>query len=216
MKKIFIDPGHGGTDSGALGINIIEKEFNLLICNKVIEKLKGYECEVFYSRNNDKYVSLEERVLMSNGKNCDVFISIHCNSADSPKATGFESYSYTGNSTLQNNIHKEVIKNLPLKDRGKKQANFYVIKNTKAKAVLMELGFINNVNDCTVLNTNIENIVNGIVRGIVIECGLSPVTTTRELYRVCVGSYTVKENADNMLRQLEKEGYKPFIVKATI
>lgn len=124
MKKVFIDAGHGGNDSGAIGVNIIEKEYNLKVANKVIEKLSNYNCEVYYSRNVDKTVSLEQRVQLSNSNNCDVFVSIHCNSASNNNATGFESFSYKGNSTLQNNIHNEIIRDLNLSDRGKRQVDF--------------------------------------------------------------------------------------------
>lgn len=215
MKKIFIDPGHGGTDPGAIG-HIIEKEFNLLIAKNVIEKLKEYSCEVYTSRTTDTTVSLGDRVALSNKNKCDVFVSIHCNSAESKAATGFESFSYTGNSTLQKNVHNEIMKGLKLKDRGMKSSNFYVLKNTSSKAILIELGFVNNAEDCRVLKSSVSKIVDGIVRGIVKELGLSHTTSTREVYRVCVGSYTIKENADNMKRQLEKEGYKVDIYKATI
>ncbi|MGL5718733.1 MAG: N-acetylmuramoyl-L-alanine amidase [Paraclostridium sp.] len=216
MKKIFIDAGHGGTDPGAIGVNIIEKEYNLKIANKVIEKLKNYNCEVFYSRNTDKTVSLEQRVQLSNKNNCDVFISIHCNSASNNNATGFETYSYKGNSTLQDIIHNEVIKVLPISDRGKKVSAFYVLKNTNAKAALLELGFINNSRDCDVLIKSVDEISYAITGGIVKHLGLSPISSTRDVYRVCVGSYSVKDNAENMVKQLEKDGYKPFITKATI
>ena len=130
MIKVFIDAGHGGSDSGAIGNPIIEKDFNLLIANKVISKLKDYDCNVLSSRTTDKYVSLDDRVKFSNNNNCECFISIHCNSSVNV-ATGFESYSFTGASSLQNNVHNEIMKVIGLKDRGKKKANFYVLKHTK-------------------------------------------------------------------------------------
>ena len=216
MKNIFIDCGHGGKDSGAIGIDIKEKDYTLLIGTKVINELKNYNCNVFYSRINDKTVSLEERCKLSNSNNCDIFISIHCNSFGDNSANGFETFSYGGNSSLQNNIHNEIIKAIPIYDRGKKKSNFYVLKHTKAKAVLLELGFITNAKDSILLNNRVDDYVNAIVQGIIKELGLTPQTTTREIYRVCVGSYTIKENADNMMQQLEKDGYKPFITKATI
>lgn len=213
---MFIDAGHGGIDSGAIGINIIEKEFNLLISTKVAEKIKGYDCDVKCSRNSDKSVTLEERCKLSNEFGSDIFVSIHCNSFTNPNATGFESFVYKGTSTLQNNVHNEIAKEIKLVDRGKKTNSLYVLKHTKARAVLLELGFISNSVDSNVLSTNVDKIVNSIVRGIVLELGLTPISTTRDMYRVCVGSYSVKENADNMMKQLEKDGYKPFIAKVTL
>ena len=211
LIKIMIDPGHGGTDSGAIGNPIIEKDFNLLIANKVISKLKEYDCTVFYTRNSDKYVSLDERVKLSNNNKCDCFISIHCNSSVKI-ATGFESFSYTGTSSLQNNVHSEIIKVIGLKDRGKKKANFYVLKHTKAKAILLELGFIINKNDCDVLNSKIDLIVNAIVQGIVKEYDIKQ---KNGKYIVQLGVFNDKSNALELVNNLKKDGYDA-IIKASV
>lgn len=209
--KIFIDAGHGGTDSGAIGNPIIEKDFNLLVANKVISKLKNYNCEVYHSRTTDKYVSLDDRVNLSNKNKCDCFISIHCNSSVNI-ATGFESYSFTGSSSLQNNVHNEIIKVIGLKDRGKKKANFYVLKHTKAKAILLELGFINNKNDCDVLNSKIDLIVNAIVQGIVKEYDIKQ---KNGKYTVQIGVFNIKANAQALVNELKAKGYDP-IIKASV
>ena len=209
--KIFIDAGHGGTDSGAIGNPIIEKDFNLLIANKVISKLKDYECIVLSSRTTDKYISLDERVELSNNNKCDCFISIHCNSSVSI-ATGFESFSFTGTSSLQNSVHNEIMKVIGLKDRGKKKANFYVLKHTKAKALLLELGFINNKNDCDVLNSKIDLIANAIVQGIVKEYNIKQ---NKAKYTVQVGVFNNKSNAEALANELKAKGYNP-IIKASV
>ena len=209
--KILIDAGHGGTDSGAIGSSIMEKDFNLLIANKVIGKLEDYECSVLYTRTTDKYMSLDERVNLSNKNNCDCFISIHCNSSVNI-ATGFESYSFTGTSSLQNNVHNEIIKVIGLKDRGKKKANFYVLKHTKAKAILLELGFINNKNDCAVLNSKIDLIVNAIVQGIVKEYDIKQKSGK---YTVQLGVFNEKANAQALANELKAKGYNP-IIKASV
>lgn len=211
MIKVFIDAGHGGTDSGAIGNPIIEKDFNLLIANKVISKLKNYNCEVYHSRTTDKYVSLDDRVILSNKNNCDCFISIHCNSSVNI-ATGFESYSFTGSSSLQNNVHNEIIKVIGLKDRGKKKANFYVLKHTKAKAILLELGFINNKNDCDVLNSKIDLIANAIVQGIVKEYDIKQ---KNGKYTIQLGVFNNKANAQALVNELKAKGYSP-IIKASV
>lgn len=216
MKKIFLDPGHGGTDSGAVGVSIVEKDYNLLIATKVMNKLKNYECEVYSSRTSNKVVSLDDRCKLSNSKNCDIFVSIHCNSSSDSSATGFESFSFSGKSSLQKRVHDELVSVLPLRNRGMKKANFYVLKHTKAKAILLELGFISNIKDCNILHEYVDSIVNAIVKGIIMELGLTTITSDRDVYRVVVGSYTEKKNAENMLKYLEKDGYKPVILKATI
>lgn len=218
IKRIFIDAGHGGDDSGAIGKIIIEKEYNLNIAKEVIKKLNSYNCQVFYSRNDDITVSLDDRVIMSNNNNCDIFVSIHCNHSKDNSANGFESFSYYGENSIQKNIHKEITSKIKIKDRGMKKGNFYVLRKSKAKAVLIECGFISNINECHTLNNNFNVLVDAIVQGIVKELNLTLKTnkSNREVYRVCVGSYALKENSDNMIKQLEKDGYKPYIIKATI
>ena len=215
MKNIFIDCGHGGNDSGAVGL-IIEKDYVLKLGNKVVEKLKKYPCNVFYSRNTDKYLTLNERVRLSNINNCDVFISIHCNDDDKKQGYGFESFTYSGDSELQKVIHNNLVTTLGTKDRGMKKASFYVLKHTKAKAILLELGFVHNENDCKILNDKLDEIADSIVKSLVTVLDLTPSTEKREVFRVLIGSYTIKENAENMIRQLEKDGYKPSLIKATI
>lgn len=209
--NIFIDAGHGGTDSGAIGINIIEKDYTLLIANKVINKLSSYNCNVGYTRNNDKYVSLSDRCIKSNNFNSDVFVSIHCNHVADPSANGFESFSYQGNTELQKIIHNEVISVLSIKDREMKKANFYVLKNTKAKAVLLELAFISNKNDSKVLNNNVDKIANAIVNGIVKYCRLKP----KNQFSVQVGVFNNKSNAEKLAKELKEKGYD-CIIKASV
>ena len=217
MKTICIDSGHGGSDSGAIGVNgLKEKDYNLLIGEKVINYLKNYDIKVVTTRELDEFISLEKRVDISNKNNCDLFISIHCNAHSNKTANGFETYSYTGNSELQKLIHKNILNRIPsLKDRGIKKASYYVLKYTKANAVLIECGFITNKSNYEILLNNIDNFALSICQSIVTFMGLKQIDN-RELYRVIVGSYSVKENAQNMVKQLEKDGYKPYITKATI
>ena len=217
MTVICIDSGHGGSDSGAIGVNgLKEKDYNILICEKVINYLKNYDVKVVATRESDEFISLEKRVDISNKNNCDLFISIHCNAHTNKEANGFETYSYAGSSDLQKLTHKIILNRIPsLKDRGIKKASYYVLKYTKASAVLIECGFITNESDCEILLNNIDNFALSICQSIVTYLGLKQIDN-RELYRVVVGSYSIKENAQNMVKQLEKDGYKPYITKATI
>ena len=214
---ICVDIGHGDSDSGAIGVNgLKEKDYNLLIGEKVINYLKNYNVKVVATRESDEFISLEKRVEISNKNNCDLFISIHCNAHSNKEANGFETYTYNGNSDLQKLVHKNILNRIPsLKDRGLKKASYYVLKYTNARAILIECGFITNKSDYEILLNNIDNFALSICQSIVTFLGLKQVDN-RELYRVVVGSYTIKENAQNMVEQLEKDGYKPFILKATI
>ena len=217
MKKVCIDCGNGGTDSGAIGVNNYkEKDYNLLIGKKIKDYLKNYNVEIVVTRETDIYRSLEDRVNISNINNVDLFVSIHCNAHTNTNAEGFETYSYLGKTEFQKLVHRNINTRIPsLKDRGIKTANYYVLKYTKANAILIECGFITNNKDYEILMNNIDNYSLAITQSIVTFLGLKQIDN-RELYRVVVGSYSVKDNAQNMVNQLEKDGYKPCIIKATI
>lgn len=213
--RIILDAGHGGTDSGAIGVKFLEKDYNLKIVNLLKEKLEQYECDVFTTRDSDTHISLMNRCNISNSKNCDVFISIHCNSYKNADANGFESFSYNGDSELQKNIHKSVLNRVSIKDRGVKKANFYVLRNTNAKAVLLELGFISNINDTQILENNVDSFVNGILDGIILTYGLKLKESKEKYYTVQLGVFKNKNNAQVLANELKTKGYD-CIIKASV
>lgn len=146
MVKIFIDPGHGGTDSGATGNGLKEKNVTLKIAKQFNKEMKKYkDVTTKMSRTNDKTVSLQARTDQANKWNADLFVSVHINSAG---GVGFESYVYTsinGNSKTgkaQTAIHNAIVDVIGIKDRGKKKENLHVVRETKKSAVLTENGFI--------------------------------------------------------------------------
>ncbi|WP_139892108.1 SH3 domain-containing protein [Bacillus sp. D386] len=145
-KIIVIDPGHGGSDSGAIGVKLKtkEKNINLSTANQLAALLNNAGATVIMTRSNDTFISLANRAALSNSKKADAFLSIHYNAApDSPTASGIETYYYQ-NSSLASAIHGELIKATGLKDRKVKQGNFQVIKSNKQPATLLELGFLTN------------------------------------------------------------------------
>jgi len=94
IKRIVLDPGHGGKDSGACGKNgLMEKDIVLKVAKLLARKLKDtLGCEVILTRNRDVFIPLEERTAIANSKEGDLFISIHVNAAPTPKARGIETY----------------------------------------------------------------------------------------------------------------------------
>lgn len=93
VKKIVIDPGHGGKDPGAMAFNMKEKDIVLQIAKKlgpVLERELG--CEVIFTRDTDVFVPLEERTAIANTENADLFISLHVNAHPSSKVHGLETY----------------------------------------------------------------------------------------------------------------------------
>ena len=172
-KTICIDSGHGGKDSGAVNGSKYEKTAALAIAKKVGAKLKEKGYNVKYTRTKDVYFSLDERCRMSNNWDADAFVSIHLNAATNKSATGIETWRYTNvgkqTKTLAENVQAELIKATGAKDRGvKTSSSFYVLKHTKASAVLVECGFISNDKECAKLfSKNYQNTVaNAIAEGV--------------------------------------------------
>lgn len=154
--KVLIDPGHGGMDPGATYNNVYEKDLTLEIGLLLAHKLQLLtEYEALLTRYIDKYVSLQERVMVEKKVNPDVFISLHCNASNNPKANGIEIFTYFGASKadrLAEILYEELKRMFP--DRHyrtdttdgdqDKEAGFYVLKHTRAPAVLIEMEFISN------------------------------------------------------------------------
>ncbi len=144
-KKIVLDPGHGGSDVGAIREDITEKSITLDVSNRVRDILekKGYKVEM--TRDTDKTVSLQERVAFSEEKQPDIFISIHVNSSEKPEITGIETHYYRQESmSLAQTVHAALASNIKSKNRGLFKSKFYVINHTTAPAILVEIGFISN------------------------------------------------------------------------
>lgn len=150
VVKIFLDPGHGGKDPGAKGFGLQEKDVVLDISKHAADVLttKYIGVDVKLSRTTDRFVELIDRANMANNWGADYFISVHNNSFNG-SASGFESYIYNGNVSqqtkeLQSQMHNYLAKELGLRDRGAKTANFSVLRNTSMPAILLEYLFIDN------------------------------------------------------------------------
>lgn len=183
-KVIALDPGHGGTDPGAIGSNTQEKAITLAVAQKTKLLLEKAGARVLMTRQVDKDVfgpnasavdELSARSNVGNNNKADVFISIHINSFTDPSVGGIASYYYpkTGYDTLladslQDNLVTAISGGFS--DRGIHQANFYVLKNTVMPASLVELGFISNPQEEKLMNTPqfqqeaAQGLVNGLER----------------------------------------------------
>ena len=89
-KKIFLDPGHGGSNIGSSGHGLLEKEINLSLALRLRRKLEAYDCEIIMSRTSDTAVSLAERPRMANRNNVDFFFSLHSNGFHDSSVGGYE------------------------------------------------------------------------------------------------------------------------------
>ncbi|MGE7603989.1 SH3 domain-containing protein [Peribacillus sp. NPDC097675] len=169
--KVFVlDPGHGGTDPGASGKYNREKDLTLSTANKLKAKLEAAGAKVVMTRTGDTYPSLSKRVEISQANKPDVFISIHYNAGPST-ANGIETFYLASNvneKELAQTVQAEIIKETKLRDRGTKTGNFQVIRDNKQAAILLELGFISNLEEEKLIATSAyqDTAVTGIFNGL--------------------------------------------------
>ena len=174
MRKVVLDAGHGGADSGAIGGNIYEKDLNLDVAKLVQAKLMKKDIYVYMTRTKDETLSLEDRVNYSNEINPDIFVSIHTNSTLKPDTYGLETHYFKDNSyKLAQIVHSDFASYKNLRkwetiDRGVIKSRFYVINHTEAPAILIEMGFISNDEERAKLikKGRKEDIADSIVDGI--------------------------------------------------
>ena len=164
-KIITIDPGHGGSDSGAVGPNgYTEKEGAFAISQKVASILNQSGAKVVMTRDSDVDVygpnasarnELQARVDVGNNANSDIFVSVHCNAFVNPAANGTQTFyygsSYQGQRLAQS-IQEKMIEANGLRDRGISTCNFYVVKHSYMPAVLIETAFITNYDEEALLS----------------------------------------------------------------
>ena len=196
VRTIMLDAGHGGKDTGAIGVNKKkEKDITLAIVMKLRRKLIKLGYGVSLTRSGDTFPTLDQRVTLwkNTRPRPDIFISIHCNAAGNAKVHGIETFAVTpqntastadkklqtsacpGNSFNRHNtllaysIQRALSKRLPYSiDRGVKHARFFVIRNVSCPAVLIETGFVTNRAECTRLSSDAyqEQVASAILSGI--------------------------------------------------
>jgi N-acetylmuramoyl-L-alanine amidase len=179
---IVIDAGHGGNDHGFIAEDealLPEKALNLLIATKVGGYVQQYltNIEIIYTRIEDNYLSLDDRVFKANSVNADYFISIHCNANDHQMVHGTESHVHAMESKksveLAHIIEKEFSTKAGRHSRGVKdsddrQHSLQVLKYTNMTSLLLECGFMTNLKEARYLNTTEgqEVIASAIFRGL--------------------------------------------------
>lgn len=227
-KLIVLDPGHGGNDPGAVGNGLKEKALNLTISLATRDALKDYDCTVKMTRTKDVYVALSARAAM--GKGAAIFVSQHNNAYSASSARGFETFANSGpllSATLdyRDAIHDAIcphLKSLGVPNRGKKRYNHYITRAPACPTVLIEYLFVTNPTDATLLKKSavLKELGRLTATGIVKALGLKKKKTASPkssapggvLYRVQVGAYTQKANAEAMLARLKKAGFDAIIV----
>lgn len=157
-KTICIDPGHGGSSTGAVLGDREEKDDNLRLSLKVRDILVERGYTVVMTREDDTYVSLEDRCKLANKARAALFISIHRNSSDSPNAVGMEMWVHSTKPTDDTLLAQNILDSLDVVGisanrgihsgyRDGEDLNYYINRRTKMPSVLAEIGFISSVDD---------------------------------------------------------------------
>jgi N-acetylmuramoyl-L-alanine amidase CwlD len=169
-KIIIIDPGHGGSDPGAVTKNNdYEKHYTLDISRRIKKKLNAKGARVIMLRSKDINPSLYQRVKKTNKINGDFLISVHINSFINSQANGTETYYYkSSEKTAAKHIQKQLVSTLKLKDNGIKKAQMYILKHSKIPGVLIEPCFITNSKEYKLIKTSTfrEKIAKATVLGV--------------------------------------------------
>ncbi|MEQ7806148.1 N-acetylmuramoyl-L-alanine amidase [Priestia aryabhattai] len=213
MKKVWLDAGHGGTDSGALGNDLREKDLTLQFVLHAQAYLEHHysDVEVQVTRSTDVFVSLSDRASRANVWGADVFVSMHINAGG---GTGFETYIHptrdlNQSPILQKDLHTEIFTEMlnfgTIKDRGLKTANYAVLRETTMPAVLTENLFIDTVTDADKLKnaTFVREVGEAHARGIAQYLSLTPVSST--LYTIQAGDtfYSIAKKYNITVQQLQ-------------
>lgn len=169
MVRLCLDYGHGGEDPGAIYKGRCEKNDVLNIGKAVAKELRRHGVIVDETRTTDKTMSLRERSNFEKSGRYDYFISFHRNAFKPERAQGVETFIYLNQGAkakeLADRIQKGLV-DIGFVDRGVKTANFHVLRETKAPAVLIEIGFIDNSKDNQLFDEKRDEIINAISKAI--------------------------------------------------
>lgn len=156
---VVVDPGHGGQDAGAVGVGgLREKDVILPIAREVARLLERQGVDAVLTRSDDRFVDLAPRVALAEGVRANAFVSIHANSISlsRPDVNGLETYHAPGSSNgarLARAIQSSILRTVSVKDRGVRQARFYVLRETSMPATLVEVGFVTGRQDAANLRS---------------------------------------------------------------
>ena len=146
INTVIVDPGHGGIDrGGAPGQRVPEKPYTLDVGLRLAATLRENGFHVLLTRDGDYFVGLRERCNLANAQGSAIFVSVHFNGAPRTAADGVETYYYTPQSAgLAAAVHRRLLAATGLEDRHVRRRGFFVIRNTRPPAILVEPGFLSN------------------------------------------------------------------------
>ncbi|MFJ7744184.1 SH3 domain-containing protein [Peribacillus sp. NPDC097295] len=155
-KVIIIDPGHGGRDSGTIGVGgTLEKNLTIQTAELLRDKLQAAGAKVILTRSSNTYVALPSRVSISHIHNADAFISLHYDSTIDEITSGITTYYYHGyQQALASSIANSLGSTMQVPNRGYRYGDYHVIRENKRVATLIELGYLSNPVDELTITTN--------------------------------------------------------------
>lgn len=237
MFKIALDAGHGKYTTGKRCLKSIDKNetrewvLNDRICDKVESLLKEYEGYSLIrvdDTTGEADVSLADRVNKANTFDADIYLSVHHNAGiNGGSGGGIISivYTYASENSVkyQKIIYDELIKETGLKGNRTSplpKQNLYVCRETKMPSVLVECGFMDSTTDVPVILTEkfadkcADALVNALVKigNLTKKTPIAPQETSNKIYKVQVGAYSVKANAEAMQKKLKEDGYDAIVV----
>lgn len=220
MAKVFLSAGHGGSDPGACANGLQEKVINLNALLACKAELERHGVNVVASRTNDANDPVQEEVREANASKADVAVSFHANAGG---GDGFEAFYYStsakGKKLAQ--LCEKHVKALGQNSRGCKTNNLMFTRATNMPAVLVESFFVDNAKDKAIGDTLAEQQAFGVAYAKAIleylgiaykaKAAAAPAASSGKLYRVQVGAYKEKANAEKLAAELKAKGYEAII-----
>lgn len=225
-KKVFLGVGHGGSDPGAVANGFKEKDLNLNIALACSNELIRHGVTVAMSRSKDESEDLKQRIKECNAFKPDLAIDIHNNAGGGDGAEAYYHYKGGVGKTLADNILAEVVaigqnsRGAKVKKNSAGQDYFGWIRQTKAPAIVMECAFVDNTKDLAIIDTAEEQKAMGIAiaKGVLKTLGIAYIpekvaetAPEGKYYRVQVGAYKNKANAEETVEKLKAAGFDGII-----
>jgi N-acetylmuramoyl-L-alanine amidase len=214
VVKVFLSAGHGGSDPGAVSNGLYEKTINLNTLLACKSELERHGVTVVCSRTRDENDPVTQEVEEANVSGADIAVSFHVNAGG---GDGFEAYYYETSKSGKNlaSLCEKHVKALGQNSRGLKSGNhLQFVKKTKMVAVLVESFFIDNLKDRAIGDVMTEQSALGVAyaKAILEYFGVAYKSVSNRKYRVQVGSYSKKTNAETMKQKLINAGFDAVIV----
>ena len=223
-KTIFLDAGHGGHDPGAVHATTgrREKDDNLRTVLALRPRLQAQGFKVAMARETDVFVPINERVRLAHAAGADLLIASHRNGWHTPDAHGVEMIVAPSPSAQDMAIATAILEELAgvgiQRNRGIKRGDFGVLRDTRMPSVLTEIGFVTNSEDNRLFDAHFDAYIEAQVRAVCYFFGVKyadankSVPTPSGLYRVQVGAFAVRENAERLLASIRATGQDAFLV----